>query len=203
MRVDKVILKAIISTVAAIVVLFAIMFGALAAAFPSTMMQLSYDFGQDESSIRYAERAYEWFDDTYYMAYAMEVAIGCDNQEKIEQCGLTVVADAEYFTQYCAEKDAVQTTVKTDDYIYGKISVAKYALDKKEEAVNYAFDTLKGGFAVNNAALAVFYVAVSNNDLATVNMIKGKMEQQQAQGIAEGDMAYFKDFEKVLGLAIE
>ena len=117
MRVDKVILKAIISTISAIAVLFAIMFGTLAAAFPSTMMHLSYDFGRDESSIRYAERAYDWFDDTYYIAYAFEVAVGCDNQEKIEQCGLGLVADMEYVTQYCEEKDAEQSLVKTGEMV--------------------------------------------------------------------------------------
>ena len=77
MRVDKVIFKAFISTLTAIILLFAFMFSVLALAFPSTMMQISYDFGRDKSSIRYARRAYKWFDDTYYMAYAMEVAIGC------------------------------------------------------------------------------------------------------------------------------
>ena len=64
MRVDKVILKAFIGTVSAIILLFAFMFGVLALAFPSTMMYLSYDFGRDKTSIRYAERAYDWFDDT-------------------------------------------------------------------------------------------------------------------------------------------
>ena len=202
MRVDKVILKAFISTFSAIVLLFAFMFGMLALAFPSTMMQLSYDFGQDETSIRYAERAYGWFDDTYYMAYAMEVAIGSDNQEKIEQCGLLVVEDEPYFTQYCADKRANMPTSITGDYedfIYGKIAVAKYEQGKKEEAVNYAFDTLQGAFPMDNAAVAVLYAAASKDDNATVTMIKGKMEQQQA-GIADRDKAYF---DKMLALISE
>ena len=166
------------------------------------MMQLSYDFGQDESSIRYAERAYSWFDDTYYMAYAMEVAIGCDNSEKIEACGTALVEDTEYFAQYCKEKDetlpaAVKSTY--EQYVYGKIAVAKYEQNKKEEAVNYAFDSLKGGFPLDNAAVAVLYTAKLSNDQATVDMIKGKMEQQQAF-IAETDKAYF---DKMLALASE
>ena len=202
MRVDKVILKAFISTFSAIVLLFAFMFGALALAFPSTMMQLSYDFGRDKTSIRYAERAYGWFDDTYYMAYAMEVAIGSDNQEKIEQCGLLLVEDEQYFAQYCADKGANMPTALTSDYedfIYGKIAVAKYEQGKKEEAVNYAFDTLQGGFPMDNAAVAVLYVAASKDDKATIDMIKGKMEQQQAS-IADGDKAYF---DKMLALISE
>ena len=200
MRVDKVILKAFISTLAAIILLFAFMFSVLALAFPSTMMQLSYDFGQDATSIRYAQRAYDWFDDTYYMAYAMEVAIGSDNQEMIEKCGEKVVEDDTYFTQYCAEKQAnLPDTITTryEDYLYGKIAVAKYEQGKKEEAVNYAFDSLKGGFPLDNATVAVFYAAVANADQTTVDMIKGKMKEQQASAFAEGEKA---EYDKMLGL---
>lgn len=199
MRVDKVILKAFFSTLAAIALLFAFMFGVLIAAFPSTMMQLSYDFGQDESSIRYAERAYNWFDDTYYMAYAMEVAIGCDNQEKIETCGLVLVSDKEYFAQYCKDKDAILSAsgedvgLKTNDYVHGKIAVAKYEKGNNAEAVNYAFGTLNGGFAQNNAAVAVLYAATSKKDADTVDMIRDRMIQQKSEGIAQGDQAYFDE----------
>lgn len=197
MRVDKVILKAFISTVSAIILLFVFMFSVLALAFPSTMMYLSYDFGRDKTSIRYAERAYNWFDNTEYMAYAMEVAIGSDNQEKIETCGEIVTQDEQFFAQYCAEKQATlpeNVTTSYENYLYGKIAVAKYEQGKKEEAVQYAFDTLKGGFPLDNAVVAVFYASIG--DEATSDMILGKMEQQ-ASGIAEGDKAYF---DKMLAL---
>lgn len=194
MRVDKVILKAFLSTLAAILLLFAFMFGVLAAAFPSTMMQLSYDFGKDASSIRYAERAYRWFDDTSYMVHALEVAIGSDNQEKIEQCGLIVVEDTEYFMQYCAEKDARlpdEISMTYEQYVYGKIAVAKYTQGKKDEAIEYAFSTLQGGFPQSNAVVTVLYTAHGVGDYETKNLIKGKMEQLQADGFNDKDKAYF------------
>ena len=199
MRIDKVMLKAFISTFSAIILLFAFMFSVIALAFPSTMMELSYDFGRDETSIRYAQRAYDWFDDTYYMAYAMEVAIGSDNQEMIEKCGEIVVEDDQYFTQYCAEKQALLSDdmMRYEDYLYGKIAVAKYIQGKKEESVNYAFDSLKGGFPLDNAAVSVFYAAARNGDQETVNMIKGKMEEQQVSTFADGEKA---EFDKVLAL---
>lgn len=204
MRVDKVILKAFLSTLAAIVILFAFMFGVLVAAFPSTMMHLSYDFGCDQSSIRYAKRAYRWFDDTSYMAYAMEVAIGIDDQEKIEECGTALVEDETYFAKYCDEKYAalderVQANMRStyDQYVYGKIAVAKYKQGKKEDAVDYAVNTLKGGFPYDNAVVAVLYTALGN-DKATVDMIKGKMNEMQADKFAEGEKAYF---DEVLALA--
>lgn len=194
MRVDKVILKAFLSTLTAIVLLFAFMFGVLAAAFPSTMMQLAYDFGQDETSIRYAERAYKWFEDTSYMAHAMEVAIGIDDYAKVEQCGMIVVEDDEYFTQYCAEKDELLSGVVSmeyEQYVHGKIATAKYAQDKKAEAVEYAFDSLDGGFPQSNAVITVFYAAHTGGDQATKDLIKGKMEQLQASSFNETEKAYF------------
>lgn len=198
MRVDKVILKAFLSTLAAIVLLFAFMFGVLAAAFPSTMMELAYDFGKDESSIRYAERAYNWFKDPAYMAHALEVAIGIDDQEKIEQCGLVVVEDEEYFTQYCEEKNALISDVVAMDYeqyVYGKIATAKYA-QGKADAVDYAFDSLQGGFPQSNAVVTVFYAAHSAGDQATKDVIRVKMNELQANGFNEVDKAYF---DRVLG----
>ena len=194
MRVDKVILKAFLSTLAAIVLLFGFMFGVMAVAFPSTMMHISYDFGQDETSIRYAERAYKWFEDTSYMAHAMEVAIGIDDQAKIEQCGLIVVKDEEYFTQYCAEKNAViadKVSMDYAQYVHGKIATAKYAQGKSVESVDYAVESLHGGFPQSNAVLTVFYAAHPAGDQATKDLIKGKMKQLQVEGFDETEKAYY------------
>lgn len=199
MRIDKVIFKAFLSTLSAIVLLFAFMFGVLIAAFPSTMMNLAYDFGQDESSIRYAERAYSWFKDTSYMAHAMEVAIGIDNNEKIETCGLIVVEDEEYFTQYCAEKDAMLSdtiAMEYAQYVHGKIATAKYAQGDKEGAVAYAFDSLQGGFPQSNAVVTLFFEVHYQNDQATKDMIREKMNNLQADGFSVEDKAYF---DSVLG----
>ena len=195
MRVDKIVFKAFLSTLSAILLLFVFMFSVLIAAFPSTMMYLSYDFGKDASSIRYAERAYKWFDDTSYMAHALEVAIGSDDQEKIEQCGLIVVEDAEYFTQYCEEKDVAlsgKVSMEYAQYVYGKIAVAKYTQGKKEEAIAYAFDTLQGGFPQSNAAVTLLYTAHSAGDNETKNLIKGKMEELQVDGFSDTDKAYLE-----------
>ena len=194
MRIDKVIIKAFLSTLSAIVLLFVFMFSVLIAAFPSTMMHLAYDFGQDKSSIRYAERAYSWFKDTSYMAHAMEVAIGIDDNEKIETCGLIVVEDEEYFTQYCAEKDEALSGVVAMEYaqyVHGKIASAKYAQGNKEDAVEYAFDSLQGGFPQSNAVVTLFFEVHYANDQATKDMIREKMNNLQADGFNEEDKAYF------------
>jgi len=200
MRIDKVILRAFLSTLVAIIALLAFMVGALVTVFPSTMMSISYDFGNDAASIRYAKRAYKWFDDAYYMEFAFGVAVGLDDNASIEECGIALTEETEYFTDYCARKnaelpDSVQS--EYDEYVFGKIAVAKYKQGRKEEAVNYAFDTVKGGFPLDNAVAAVLYTAVISKDTMTKEMIKNMMKQKQAE-VPEGDRAYF---DKMFALA--
>lgn len=200
MGVDKVILRAFLSTLAAIVLLFAFMLLALIGIYPSTMMEITYNLGMDSSSIKYAERAYKRSDDVYYIAYATEVAIGMDDHEKIESCGEKFIADEE-FASYCEEKNGSlpdSVTMTYDQYVYGQVCVAKYEQDKKTEAVERAFELTGDAFPQNNAVVAVLYTAIGDRDETTVTLIEGKMKQKQAQGtLSEGDKAYF---EQVLAL---
>ena len=54
MRIDKIILKAFLQTFAAVLLLLGVMFGVLSAAFPQTMMQMTYDMGMDRYSVNFS-----------------------------------------------------------------------------------------------------------------------------------------------------
>ncbi|MBR2442642.1 MAG: hypothetical protein IKB20_06235 [Clostridia bacterium] len=192
MSVDKIVLRAFLSTLLAIVSLLAGMTLVLVAAFPSTLMELSYNLGMDSSSIWYAKRAYKHGEDIYFIAYATDVAIGIGDYEKIECCGEKMLADNE-FAAYCAEKNesmSSSVSMTYDQYVYGQVCVAMYAQGKKTEAVNRAFE-LTMGFPNNNAVVAVLYTAIGEKDSATVAQIKGKMEQMQGT-LTDTDKAYFE-----------
>lgn len=194
MSVDKVILRAILSTLTAIVLLFAFMLGMLIALYPATMMELTYDLGMDESSIHFAERAYDWSDDEYFIAYGMEVAIGIKDSEMIDVCGEKLIADPE-FDKYCAEQNArlpEEVTMTYDQYVYGQVCVAKYNNGQKTEAVERAF-ALTEGFPKNNAVVAVLYTAMGDRDSETVNVIKEKMQRMETQTFTENEQAYFNE----------
>ena len=199
MSVDKVILRAILSTLMAIGMLFAFAFVTLVAAFPSTTMELAYDLGMNSSSIRNAERAYRRSDDIYFMAYAVNVAISEDNYEKTVSCGEKLISDEE-FQGFCMEKNALGEALDYEQYIYGKVCVAHYENGEKEKAVQSAFAYTTQNFPQNNAVVAVVYAARKKNDADTANMIKGKMEQVQKERLSETDKAYY---EYVLGLLSE
>lgn len=200
MRVDKVILRAFLSTLAAIVVLFAFMFAALSLIYPSTMMKLTYDLGMDSSSIRYATRAYDRTNDVYYIAYATEVAIGLGDEEKIVAYGESFIADEE-FADYCRAKneqyaDNTEIEGSYEQYIYGVVCVSEYALGKKAEAVEKAFGLIGDGYPVNNAAAAVLASAISAGDTATIVEIGERLQKIDREGLSDEEKAYL---EKTIG----
>lgn len=193
MGVDKIILKSFLNTLLAVVCLIAGMALVLIAAFPSTLMEFSYNLGMDSSSIWYAKRAYKHGEDIYFIAYATDVAIGMEDYENIEYCGEKLLADEE-FAGYCAEKNESlpeSVSMTYDQYVYGQVCVAMYEQGKKADAVDRAFE-LTSGFPKNNAVVAVLYTAIGDKDGATVALIKGKMEQAQGT-LNDADRAYFED----------
>ncbi len=195
MNVDKVILKAVLSSLAAIAALFVFLFTALIIFYPSTMMKFTYDMGMDKSSISYAMRVYKRTDEIYYIAHATETAIGIGNEEKILKCGELFIADEE-FAAYCAEKNEnkPETTTGTyQQYIYGQVCVSEYSLGKKTQAVDRAFGYIGNAFPVQTAVAAVLINALVKGDIQTVELIKGKMEQMQVASLSETDKAYYAE----------
>ena len=141
MRMDKVIVRAIVSTLLAICALVAFMILALAFIFPSTMMKITYDLGMDSASVRNAKRAYKYSGEVSYIAYATEVAIVDDDFEKIGECGKLFISD-ENFDEYCSERnqnlpEGVEGAY--EQYVYGQVCIAEFKLGNKENAVKIAF----------------------------------------------------------------
>ena len=195
MSVDKVILRTFLTTLLSIFILLSFMFLMLIAAFPQTMMKLTYDMGMESSCIYFAEDAYKRTDDVGYIAYATEVAILDDNNDKIIKCGEKLIKDKEFAT-YCQKKDGqVQVDTSYEQYVYGQICVAMYEKGKKDEAIDRAFALIGNAFPRNNAVLALIVAANRAQDTQSVNVIKGKMNELQGK---ELDDAAKAEIEKVL-----
>ena len=201
MSVDKIILRAILSTLAAIGILIGFAFVMLVVAFPATTMEMAYDLGMENSCVRNAERAYKRKNDIYFIAYATDVAIGADNYKKTVSCGKKMIVDEE-FAGYCAQKDEeyalyaeendiVGITFDYEQYIYGNVCVAEYKLGDKQTAVIDAFEYTEG-FKKNNAVVAVYYAARGENDQTTVSQIGEKMKQVQKDTFSAEEQAYYQ-----------
>ena len=203
MRVDRVVLRAALSTLAAIFTLLVLMFAALAFIYPSTMMKITYDLGLDGASVRYAARAYDRGGEIYYIAFATEVAIGDENYEKIDACGSKFIKD-DQFTAYYAEKNQnlpEGATGTYEQYIYGQVCVAKYRLGKTEEAIEYSFELNGSSFAENNAVAAVALTAILAEDGEAVASVLSKLEafKTEHEGtLGEEELAYLN---KIIGFA--
>lgn len=195
MRVNKVVLKAVLSTAAAIFILLVVMFAALAFIYPSTMMQFTYDLGMESASIRYARRAYSRSEQIYYIAFATEVAIGEKDYEKIDACGSKFVKD-DSFSKYCAEKNATRpegVTATYQQYVYGQVGVAKYYNGKAEEAIDFAFLINVDSFTQNNAVAAVLLTAIKEEDAEAVAMMRDKLvafRDEKGTTLADEDGSY-------------
>ena len=181
MQVDKVIVRTILTTLAAIGVLVLFTIAGLCAFFPSTSMEITYDMGMERSAIHFAERAYKGTEDVYFIAYATEVAIEEADASKIVDCGEKFIED-DNFEQYSKAKGE-----NYEQFIYGKVCVSKYECGDKNGAVELACKSLKGRFPQNNALVAVLLTSLRENDIATVETIKTKLK-----GISvEGDEAVY------------
>ena len=199
MHVDRVILRAVLSTIAAIIVLFATTLLALVYIFPSTMMRLAYDVGMDGVSISCAKRAYAQTGETCYIAYAVETAINADNDEEIVECGLHFIKDnPQEFEVYCADYQTKLTGVTGtyEQYVYGQVCLAQYRQGQKTDAVATAFADLQDSFPKNNAAVLLVMTAINAGDTETVSALKTKMSEM-SERLTDTDKEYL---EKVLSL---
>ena len=191
MRVDKVIMRAVCSTVTAIILLFVAMVLILSFLSPWTMMRVTYDLGMDGASIRNAKRAYNMSGEVYYAAFAMDVAVGKGDDDKVIECGKIFIAD-EKFGQYCTEKTEKSAVENGSyrQYVYAQVSLAQYRSEDKDGALATAFSALDGAFEKNNAVVAVLVTALSKQDSDTVDKIQTQMLALQPQ-IPQEDGEYF------------
>lgn len=191
MRTDKIVLRAIVSTLIAMTVLFGVMLLALCFIFPSAMMHITYDMGMEKWSVRNARRAYKTSGEAYYIAFATEVAIGADMYAEVEGCGETLMSNGK-FVAYCETKDKqLKQELSYRDYVQSQVCLAKYKQGKKQQAVDKAFACIGESFPENNAVVAVLLTALNANDSATVNIVKTKLTQLQTS-VPEADKPYLQ-----------
>ena len=198
MHVDKVIMRAALTTVAAIAALFALMLLALCFVFPSTMMQITYELGMNGASVGFAQTAYDRSDDVHYIAFATEVAILEGDRALIISCGNDLISD-DQFEAYCDNRNASKpANVKGtyQQYFYGQVCSAEYyaatSIGGKLGAVEKAYASLgENAFPENNAFAAVLFAALQSGDTQTLDKIEENMNEIDKDALPTADGAYF------------
>ena len=206
MQMDKVILRAILSTLAAIGVLIAIMALVCAFLFPSTLMTLSYNLGMEKSAVRYAERAYKRDGGAYYVACAFEISVGEGKDADIEKFGEELIQNAE-FLDYCKkiDEDAPETvTGSYAQYVYGNTYAAEYRNAKTAEEKIAAFDKAFAcveGFPQNNAVVKVLLSALRRGDLTSADYALNGMLALRVNGASLLSDADKQTLDEIISLA--
>ena len=157
MRMDKVILKSALSTLAAIGVLYVVLIAVLCLVFPQTMMGVTYDMGMTDLSIFFADVSYNRSHEAYYAAFVTEVSISANYDDKTEWYGQTLL-DHSGFDSYAATRVGSADGEKVEEYrtyIQGQVCLAKYDLGKQDEALDTAFGYLGGHFYEYNPVVAL------------------------------------------------
>ena len=170
MRLDKVILRAILSTLAAIGVLFLVMILSCLFFFPSTLMHITYDMGMEKSAVRNAERAYKLDGGVEYMAFAFSIAVDNGDYEKVQAYGEKIIADDE-FADYCTAQDNENQGNEYlvggyAQFVYGNTYSAQYRNGEKEEALQNAYAVAKD-FAPGNPVARILIAALEKEDYTT------------------------------------
>ena len=200
-RVDRIIVKSVISTVAAALTLLVILFGVLVLAFPHTMMDLTYSLGMDKACVNYSVKSYERFDVIEYIAKGADTALAAKLYDKADQCLESLVAD-EDFEEFCSQKNqAVVDGLSEVDYrgyYLRQLCVAKYRAGKGIAAVDRACGLLNGSFVSGNPLVAVLAEARIDQvkGLPTLQYAYEKMSgiagSEVYAGYSEEDQAYFQ-----------
>lgn len=177
MQIDKVVLRSILSTLAAIAVLFVGLMLTLILVFPSTMMGFTYDMGMDGASVYFAKSAYKRSGEVYYIAFATETAIGAKDVEAIEECAVELVEN-EDFGEYCQLQDE---KLKANDgtyknYIYSNLCLVVYDSKGGEVAARIAVEGAGNSFAKGNPISTVLVYAMTKSDRTTVETLYTAMQ---------------------------
>ncbi len=177
MRIDKIILKSALSTLAAIGVLCALLILAMCLIFPQTMMQVTYDMGMNKTSVHFASVAYDRSGEAYYVAFATEVSIGKNYDDKTEYYGEKLLGD-DGFAEYAAKRneEAASAGITYEQYIQGQVVQAKYDQGKKTEAIAAAEVYTAGTFSKNCSLTTVYLAAFSAGDTQEVSNIIVKLQ---------------------------
>lgn len=196
--VNKIIWKSILATLVATLLLCSAAVFACVCFFPPTVMELSYNVGWDRTAMRYAEKSYERFGESYYAAFAMEIAVSEGMDEETEKYAAALV-DCKDFNEFCVNGGISGEGFGTyRQYAYSTLCLAKYRLGKGEEAVEIAAESLNGKFPPNNSLAAVYLYALKDGETGVAEKAKEKLSAIDEAKLSEADRAYLSNIKNLV-----
>lgn len=187
---NKIIWKSILATLVATLLLCCAAVFACVCFFPPTVMELSYNVGWDKTAMRYAGKSYDRFHESYYAAFAMEIAVseGLDADAEKYASELVNCGDFEEFCKSGGLEGDGFGSYK--QYAYSTLCLAKYRLGKGEESVEVAAESLNGEFPPNNSLAAVYLYALKDGERNVAEKAFLKISEIDEARLSETDRVY-------------
>ena len=195
----KTICKTALKTLLLLAVVALVAFGVASLGFPSNMAGLCEKSGNYSMAVGYANISYTYTKDVNDLNRCFTDSVAAQSDSKIIKYGDKLIAD-EKFAEVCEKAESL---VKTDykQYVYGRVSAAKYRKGKKDEAVALAIKALDGvqSFPDGNALTYLSLQVIESNDKDTAAKLLAEVEKRTP---AEGETDYqilIQELNKIAG----
>ena len=182
-RLNKLILKTALITLACVLALALLLFGVFSLFVPSVMVSLTDKLGMESACARYSAAVYEKSGAIDDLAVAVERNYGAGRYEAAAEYG-TELLQRDDFDSYSAARDAdsLGLTASYAQYAAGIVSVAQYYSGAADAAVRTAFDACGIAFPQNNAVVYLIDAAMNvRADTAACRVLLTRLQELQSQ----------------------
>ena len=186
---NKIILKTALKTLLALIIIFAVVFGALSIGYPSGMADFFEKSGNYSFAAGYASLNYRYTGKTEDLARCVNDYIMAENDRNIIHFGGRLI-EANGFDELC-ESESDRLGLDYRQFVYGSIACSKYRQNDS------AF-TENGGFPVNNALVRLTVLA--EKDYETLVKIRTSVGEISP---GEDEREYYDSVIKVLDKLID
>ncbi len=195
---NKIILKTALKTLLALIIIFAVVFGALSIGYPSGMADFFEKSGNYSFAAGYASLNYSYTGKTEDLARCVNDYIMAENDRNIIHFGGRLI-EANGFDELC-ESESDRLGLDYRQFVYGSIACSKYRQNDSAGAIaaaEAAF-TENGGFPVNNALVRLTVLAEKDYEtLVKIRTSVGKISP------GEDEREYYDSVIKVLDKLID
>ena len=189
----KLIIKTAAITLALIIAIVAVVYGALVLFAPRALATFYEGVGNYGISVDFYEMQYNKttdLNDLYTLCVKVDEYSDAERAEKYLE--LFVDGDSADFNAYCIEKDGAlntPTAITTKEYIFGKLVCAVYCDDGVVSAVERANELIKSGYTEFNPYYVLITDGVLSLSVTELSMVQASIEA--IKGSLSGDsLAY-------------
>ena len=199
-KLGKLIVKTAICTLAVLIGLALILFGAVSLAAPAAMLSVADDLGMEKLAASYSVAVYEKTSGVDDLAEAVERNYAAGEYSVCAEYGSLFLKDPG-FSDYCAARDraagsAEGITGSYSQYASGIVASAQYWTGKKELSLSTAFGAIGETFPQNNAVISLAAAARSGNDKAFCTVLLSELKKLTIEDSSEA--ASLAEFAAVL-----